>query len=308
MRTVLTMKKLFIALFLLSSTWMMSQQAAAVEIAMVLWRGETPAEKQFVQELANLGIKANIQIFNAEQDRGKLGTMLRKDLQPKLGQVDYVYTFGTTVSKVVKGVINGESVQIFNIVTDPVGADLVANLNQGQAHINGVTSAVSLERQVENALEMVKVSKVAVPFNPREKNSKLFVDNLKAIGEREGFTVTSYRIRPEDSTLQEDLDAMLAAGNMDAIFMPPDSFLISNAATIMAKINEKKIPTVCAVKKYVDEGCLMGTVSDYGELGKMAARMLHEHMAGKSLNALPVQSDRNAKRILNDTTRAMLGL
>lgn len=77
------------------STW-------ALSIAMVVWRGETDAEKGFVDELKALGYQPTITVYNAQQNQRTLALMVRKELRNNIDQYDYIYTFGTTVTKVVK--------------------------------------------------------------------------------------------------------------------------------------------------------------------------------------------------------------
>jgi hypothetical protein len=55
-----------------------------LKIAMVLWRGETEAEKGFRQGLNELGYSVQYTLLNAGQDRTELGRLLREDLKPKL--------------------------------------------------------------------------------------------------------------------------------------------------------------------------------------------------------------------------------
>jgi ABC-type uncharacterized transport system substrate-binding protein len=50
-----------------------------LKIAMVLWRGETEAEKGFQQGLKDLGYSVQYTVMNAGEDRAELGRLLRED-------------------------------------------------------------------------------------------------------------------------------------------------------------------------------------------------------------------------------------
>jgi ABC-type uncharacterized transport system substrate-binding protein len=69
-----------------------------LNIAMILWRGETEAEKGFQQGLKEFGYSVQYTVMNAGQDRTELGRLLREELNPKLNNFDYIYVFGTTVA------------------------------------------------------------------------------------------------------------------------------------------------------------------------------------------------------------------
>ena len=65
-----------------------SASAKNLRVAMVLWRGETDAEKGFKDGLKELGYSAQYVVMNAGQDRAELGRLLREDLKPKLETFD----------------------------------------------------------------------------------------------------------------------------------------------------------------------------------------------------------------------------
>lgn len=90
-------------------------------IAMLLWRGETEAERGFKDRLQELGYAVQYTMLDAEQNHKRLGALLHQ-LTPQLDTFDYIYTFGTTVSRTTRVVLHDRVPQIFNVVTDPVGA------------------------------------------------------------------------------------------------------------------------------------------------------------------------------------------
>ena len=61
-----------------------------------------------------------------------MGRLLREDLKSKLETFDYVYTYGTTVSLAAKTIIQDKVPQIFEVVTDPVGAALLDYLRHAR--------------------------------------------------------------------------------------------------------------------------------------------------------------------------------
>ena len=116
--------------------------AKNLRVAMVLWRGETEAEKGFRDGLKQQGDAVDYVVMNANQDRNELGRLLREDLRPKLESFDYVYTYGTTVTLAAKTIVQDKVPVVFNIVADPVGAGLVKSVDASGGNIAGVTNEV----------------------------------------------------------------------------------------------------------------------------------------------------------------------
>src|SRR5437899_12377258 len=122
--------------------------AKALKIAMILWRGETEAEKGFQQGVKEFGYSVQYTVMNAGQDRTELGRLLRDNLEPKLETFDYVYVFGTTVASATRSIVQDRVPQIFNIVADPVGAGIVQSLDSSGGNIAGVTNEIPLWLQL----------------------------------------------------------------------------------------------------------------------------------------------------------------
>ena len=295
-----------IVLFLITLT--LVGQAAAVNIAVVVWRGETIAEKGFVDELNRLGLNPQIEIFDTNQDRKQLTNILRQRLQANLNHYDYVYTFGTTVSETVKTFLKGAKPQIFNIVADPVGSALIAEDRLGRDNTIGVTNSVATEKQIENARTVFSFKHLAVPYNPRESNSTLVIAKLKEAGQRYGFSVEPVRIQPDDDHWVASLQPIFDSKTVDAVYLPPDSYLISQADKVIALFNDKKIPTICAVSQYLKKGCLMGTVANYETLGKMAAGIVDRLQKGEVIAGISLASDPTPTFQVNEALKSQLGL
>ena len=151
------MKKIFLGSMFLVLAIMLTpgSMTLAVEkhlkIAMVQWTGDTRACIGFRDGMKELGYVVEYTILNAKQDRTKLGHLLRETLQPKLKEFDYVYSYGTTVTKATKQILNNQVPQVFAIVLDPLGAGIVPSLESSGANITGATNGVSLALQLDTA-------------------------------------------------------------------------------------------------------------------------------------------------------------
>ena len=280
-----------------------------LRIAMVLWRGETEAEKGFRDGMKEHGYSAEYVVMNANQDRGELGRLLREDLKSKLETFDYVYTYGTTVSLAAKTIIQNKVPQIFEVVADPVGAGIVKSLEGSGANIAGVTNGIPVPLQLETALKVMPIRRLGILFNPREKNSMLLRDQLAEAARPLNIEVVDLRSPPTQDMLQENLkklrDRTIA---VDAVFLPNDSFLISNAKLVGAELRAAKMPSLTPLEEFVEHGALMGVVAHYYTLGRAVAAIVHRHQGGQQLSTMPVVADQNPTLKINGTTARALGV
>src|SRR5215831_17198150 len=282
-----------------------SADAKDLKIAMVLWRGETDAEKGFRQGLKDMGHSAQYVVMNANQDRAELGRLLREELAPRLETFDYVYAYGTTVVLATKTIVQDKVPLLFNIVVDPVGAGVVPSLERSGSNIAGVTNAVPLTLQLESARAVVPIKRLGLFFNPREKNAMLIRDKVVEVATRLGIEVVDLRSPPAQDMLQKLRDRSIA---VDAVYLPADSFLVSNAKLLGAELRAAKVKSIASIDTFVEQGALLGVVPQYDELGRAAATIIHRHLGGQRLQDMPVLSDREPELKINATTSRALGV
>jgi len=119
-------------LFISAVTFMPSSTVLAagkdLKVAMVQWRGETEACRGFKDALKKMGYSVQYTVLNAGQDRSTLGRLLREELLPNLSNFDYVYSYGTTASKMTKTALNNKAPHVFRKVAAPVESGIAASM------------------------------------------------------------------------------------------------------------------------------------------------------------------------------------
>lgn len=299
---------MFVALAcLLSLPPSLSAASKDKRIAMIVWRGETAAEKGFRDGLKELGYSAQITVFNAEQDRAKLAQMLRNDIQAKLDQYDYVYSFGTTASKMTRSIIKDQLPHIFNIVTDPMKAGIVKSMQSSGGNVSGISHRISLELQIKTALKVRQFKKLGIFFNPREKNTEIIRSTLNKIAKSNGFSVIEFRAAPGTDMLEKQLQEIINTPDIiDAVYLPTDSYIISRAKLIGEKLSAAKLMSIGSQKDFLSAGALIGVIPDYYQLGKLASTILGRHNNGEQLSNIPIETVKNPRLAVNEKTRISL--
>lgn len=279
-----------------------------LNIAMIVWRGETRAEKGFKDGLKELGFTVKYRIFDASQDTKKLGEILSK-LKPKFNEFDYIYTFGTTVSRRTRVILKDQVPQIFNVVTDPVGAGIVQSVKSSGGNISGMSGAIPLSIQIKSALDVIKFEKLGLFFNPREKNSMIIREELYEVARQLDIEVADLRSPPAQEMLQENLRKLIDQSiDVDAVYLPSDSFLASNAELIGSSLRTAKLKSIAATKRFVENGALMGVVTDYYKLGQTVAKIVDRHQKGEKLQNISIEKVENPYLVINKTTSHILNI
>ena len=297
---------LIILILILSS----SVQAADRElrIAMVLWRGETEAEIGFKEGLEELGYNPSYEIHDAAQNISQLGGILRT-INDNLVRYDYIYTFGTTVSRRAKVVIGTKLPQIFNIVTDPVGAGIADSLDSPGPTVGGGSDKIGISQQLEEVGKLVTFKKLGLFFNPREKNSLLIRDELHRYGKEHGFEVIDFRSPPVDQLLAKNLEKLIDnPALVDAVYLAPDSYLVSEGMLIGAQLRKAKLISITQIHSLIEHGVLIGVAGDYRELGRSVAAIIDRHQNGMTFDQIPVAHFESLKLHINRETAELLGV
>lgn len=252
------------------------------QVMLILFRGMTDAERGFMKYFEEKKIPVDFIVRDAEGDATRLPGFAReiRTLRP-----DLVYTFGTTVTAAIAGTIDGAGSAdvirdipiVFGIVADPVGARITGSLQSSSRNITGVSHVVPLPTQLKAMTSIVKVSRLAVVYNPLEKNSQLTVQALQDLAGEFKYSLEATPVgigangKPDPQTLPGIMASMLAK-KPDAIYLPSDSFVIANAGLATAAAIDAGVPVFSATEDPIRKaGALAGLVSTYYNVGRFAA-------------------------------------
>ena len=309
----INIRSIFLVLALIISFAFSNSAFAAgktLRIAMLLWRGETKAEQGFKDGLKELGYSVDYLIMNARQDRKQLRQILSNEIAPKLNELDYIYTFGTTVSKMTKFFIHNKVPQLFNIVASPVETGIVQSMGKREGNICGATHIIPVSAQIEAAFKVIQFKRLGLLFNPREKNSMVQRERLYHAAKEFYFEVVDLRSPPELDILKMNLQKIIDKSiHVDAVYLPSDSFLISSAKLIGSQLRVAKVKSIGSIKAFIDNGALIGVVPDYYEMGRAVTTIVDRHQKGEMLQDIPVYQGYRTKEpilMINKTTSDIL--
>lgn len=259
------------------------------KVLMVLWKDETNSEAAFKARLTGLGVKVAFDKVNADQDRGKLANELRTlsdDI--KGGKYAAIYSYGTVATQMTKTVAGDAAPIIFNIVFDPVKAKLVDAMDKPGGNVTGVTNGVPIASQFDAFIKLAPIKNLLVFFNSREPNSNYIEEQVSDWAKKNGVTMTSRRVTPDNDSLKEAL-AEVASGRLpaDAVYAGADNYLASVAQEIHDVIGSK-VRLYGGTQTYIWRGWLAAYTPLVEDMGANAAEMMAKVLAGANPATMPV--------------------
>ncbi len=280
-------------------------------IFMILWRGVTDAEKGFMDYFKKRDIPVDFTIHDCGKDKGKLSGFI---LEIQNQKPDLVYTFGTTVTRTVAGDIHSPVIAgipiVFNIVSSPVAANIVPTLKSSKRNITGNSHLVPFVNQIYTMKSVLPFHRLGILFNPKEKNSLIAVESLEKLTKKNNYILIKSPITLDDkkeNSNQEGISqavSKLLSQKPELIYIPSDSFIISNANLLLTVISKVKIPTFSATEGPIkNNGALMGLVSQYYNVGILAGYKAEQILIfKKSPKDIPVSTLKKFSFIINVKT------
>lgn len=146
---------------------------------------------------------------------------------------DLIYTIATSSSQAAAEATKESKIPvIFNAVTDPVDAGLVASMDAPGANVSGVSDINPVAKQIELIKELTGKEniKVGLLYTAAETNSVFQINMAKAYCDANGCTYVDKGI----SDINDLRAAMqtLAKEGVDAIYIPTDNVIANACATV----------------------------------------------------------------------------
>jgi putative tryptophan/tyrosine transport system substrate-binding protein len=192
---------------------------------------------------------------------------------------------------------------------DPVRYGLVTNLARPEANVTGlsfVVNEVSI-KLIELLKEAApKTERVAVFVNPTNPGAAPFLADLTSVAPRLGI-----KVRPVEANTIDELDRALTALTsepVNAVFLVPESFVLSQRQRIIDFAMARRWPAVGPVRAYVEGGGLMSYAPHAAALYRQAAVYVDKLLRGARPADLPVELPTKFELAINLKTAKTLGL
>jgi putative ABC transport system substrate-binding protein len=248
-----------------------------IKVLMILWHGETDAERGFLTELKAMGYQVTPTVINVDRNLKRLKQILLFEINYE--DYDCIYTFGTRVALVTSEYVHNKIPIIFNAVSYPIKAGLEergGNRNN-EGNFSGVGISAPMFIQFENMQKILKVKHLAVLVNPREQNCLNTLSMIEEVAPSFGINFECFDVTSGKEFLPALAKIKSAPIPFDAIYVPSGSPFTENSETIFKFGYEEKIAMIGEKEDMIRNGALMGTVAPYEQTGKLAAKIVDIH-------------------------------
>ena len=255
--------------------------------------------------LAEEGYKADdikIDFMNAEGDQSKVATMSKQLVS---NDNDVLIGIATPSAQGLASATKNKPV-VMGAITDPVGANLVKNLEKPGGNITGVSDRNPAKQQLELIKKLTpNVKTIGALYSSSEDNSKSQVEEFKKLAEEAGYKVEEYSV-PSTNEIASTMNVM--TGKVDAIWIPIDNTIASAFATVVSSNKDAKKPIYPSATAMVEEGGLASVVVDQHDLGVATGKMAAKILKGAKPEETPVEIFNKGKSVINKKNAKELGI
>jgi putative tryptophan/tyrosine transport system substrate-binding protein len=222
-------------------------------------------------------------------------------------RVDVIVTVGTPPTLAAKQATAIIPI-VFASVSDPVGTGLVESLARPGGNVTGLSS-----QQVDIAgkrLELLRevvpnLRRLAILANVGNPAVVLDMGEAQAAARKLGLEVTTSEIRRAED-IAPAFDALKARA--DALYICTDPLVNTHRIRFNTLALAARLPTIHALREYVEAGGLMSYGPNVPDLLRRAADYVDKILRGAKPSDIPVEQPTKFDLVINLTTAKALGL
>ncbi len=266
--------------------------AAEKSVGVVL-SGDLPryqeAHKAFVNALARAGFdqnKVSIIVQAPNPDPMSWTNSIRKFVGV---DVDVIVAYGAPAA--LAAVKETSSIPVvFAYVYDPVACGTKRN------NSTGISSKVPMVTLLKTLKSIVPYSKLAVLYNPDERDSVIQLDEVKKNSTALGFKVIEVGTK---SSAEVRGKASRVAGEADCFYVSCSAAVNKEASGIIGIANKNKIPVVTQVGGLSEKGALLALAPSSAEQGELAAMLVARILKGEAAGGMAIENAKKVDLVLN---------
>lgn len=223
-------------------------------------------------------------------------------------QVDVIVAVATPVATVMQAATEDTDIPVvFSAVSDPVGAGLVASMDEPGGNVTGTSDALDTTAIMNLMLAAdPDLDLVGLLYDTAQDSSTQPIEDAKAWCDENGIAY-------EEKTGSTTDDVLLATKSLisdgvDAIFTPSDNTVMTAELTIYELLQEAQIPHYAGADSFALNGAFCGYGVDYANLGVMTADMVVDLLvSGADPATTPVMTFDNGIATINTETCEAIG-
>lgn len=249
------------------------------------------AKEGFVEALAEKGYTEDKVEFVVRNPEGDL-TVMGNEATTLVRSCDLVLGIGTPAAKALQNARDAEKIDLpilFTAVTDPVGEQLIADVNK-PVDITGTNDMNPVVEQVNLIKELLpNVKKIGVIYNISESNSKVQSDMVEAEAAKSDIEVVVKTVAAA-TEISAMVTTLTVTEKVELIYIPTDNLLAANMPAVDMVAAEQKVPVICGEAGMVEAGGTLTYSIDYKALGVLTGEMAAKILDGTPVSEVPSTS------------------
>ena len=196
---------------------------------------------------------------------------------------------------------------VFAATGDPVGTGLVESLARPGGNVTGLSNqmADTAAKRLELLREVVPgLRRLAILGNVDNPGAVLDMREAQAAASAVGLEATTFEIR----RAEEIAPLFEALKGADALYVASDPLMNTNRTRISTLALGARLPTMHAVRDYVEAGGLMSSEARIVDQYRRAADYVDKILRGAKPGELPIEQPTKFDLVINLTTAKALGL
>jgi putative tryptophan/tyrosine transport system substrate-binding protein len=223
--------------------------------------------------------------------------------------VDVIVTSGEPAALAAKRATKSVPIVATEFAVDPVKGGLVASLGRPEGNLTGL--ATQSEELWQKRLALLreiapKLNRVAVLWNPANPSNASCVEEIKAAAAQMGMQVRAFELT--DAKTLEGAFANIAKEPPDAIASCWDGVTLGHARAIAEFALRLRVPTVAAVREYVQAGSLLSIGTSLSAQRRRSAHYVAKILKGAKPADLPMERPVQFDLVINLNTAKSLGV
>lgn len=252
------------------------------------------------------GITINVKYDNCNADANVMNQIIANFAADN---VDLMVGVATPVAMAMQSATeDSKTPVVFAAVSDPVGAGLVASLEEPGSNVTGSSDNLDTN-SVMNLIfaQNPDAKKIGLLYDVGQDSSTAAIEHAKAYLDDKGV---EYVERTATTTEEVALAAQaLVSDGVDAVFTPTDNTIMKAELAIYETFADADIPHYTGADSFALNGAFLGYGVDYANLGRETADMIASILTeGKDPATTPVITFDNGTATVNTEICEKLGL
>ncbi|TWH00638.1 putative ABC transport system substrate-binding protein [Mesorhizobium sp. J18] len=195
---------------------------------------------------------------------------------------------------------------VFTAVSDPVGAQLVKDMENPGGNVTGISDMSPVGDHVALIKEILPEAKtIGFLYNSGEANSVSLLDAFKEAAAAAGVSVVE-SAATKSAEVQGAARALV--GRADAIYVPTDNTIISALEGAVSVAEEAKLPLFTADTDSVDRGSIAALGFNYYDVGKQTGEVVVQVLKGENPGEIPVKVAAGTDLVVNKGAAERMGV